>query len=147
MVRRGEAKITRYNEAGKQVQSLKTDKKGEALYACPWYISENRNGDLCAADIEKQEVVVVNGSGQYRFSYTGQKPEFAPYGICTDVACHIIVCDNENSTIDLLDEDGQFLLSFTQREGVYRPRSVCVDNDKLYVGQLNKIVMVYEYPK
>jgi hypothetical protein len=146
MVKRGEAKITGYNKAGNQVQILQADKKGEALYVCPCYISENRNGDICASDIEKQEVVVVNRSGQYIFSYPGQKPEFAPYGICTDVVCHIIVCDNENSTIDLLDKDGQFLC-FTQQEGVYRPRSVCVDNDKLYVGQLKKIVMVYEYPK
>jgi DNA-binding beta-propeller fold protein YncE len=98
----------------------------------------------------KETVVVVNKSGHHRFSYTGQGSEFYPYGICTDVLGHILVCNSFpfSDGVHLLDQDGQFLsLLLTQQHGVYRPFSVCVDDDNnLYVGQYGtNTVTVYKY--
>ncbi|XP_062612893.1 uncharacterized protein LOC134274637, partial [Saccostrea cucullata] len=79
-----------------------------------------------------------DNDGQGLFSYTGQKSEFCPYGICTDVLGHILVCDTESKSVHLLDQDGRFLsLLLTQQQGVRYPRSVCVDdeNNYVYVGQ------------
>ncbi|XP_062619554.1 uncharacterized protein LOC134281104 [Saccostrea cucullata] len=142
-------KVTRYNKTGKELQNIQRDNKGQGLYNTPYYIIENINGDICTSDINKG-VVVVNKSGQYRFSYTGQKSEFRPYGICTDVLGHILVCDSISDTVHLLDQDGHFLsLLLTQQQGVKYPRSVCVDDENnLYVGQYdtNKLT-VYKYLK
>ncbi|XP_062571034.1 tripartite motif-containing protein 2-like [Saccostrea cucullata] len=128
-------KVTRYNKTGKELQNIQRDNKGQELYTAPHYITENINGDICTSDYHNTAVVVVNKSGQPRFSYTGQKSWFRPYGICTDVLGHILVCDVSN-TVHLLDQDSQLLsLLLTQQQGVKYPRSVCVDDENnLYVG-------------
>ncbi|XP_062577903.1 uncharacterized protein LOC134239772 [Saccostrea cucullata] len=151
MVTNREAKVTRYNKTGKELQNIQRHNKGQGLYRYPHYITENINGDICTSDYDKG-VVVVNKSGQHRFSYTGQKSVFRPYGICTDVLGHILVCDGYNlsNTVHLLDQDGQFLsLLLTQQKGVDYPRSVCVDDENnLYVGQFTtNTLTVYKYLK
>ena len=91
--------------------------------------------------------MVVNKSGQHRFSYTGQGSVFLPYGICTDVLGHILVCDHVSETVHLLDQDGGFLsVILSEQQGIERPRGVCVDDENnLYVGQLYNTVTVYKY--
>ncbi|XP_062595587.1 tripartite motif-containing protein 2-like [Saccostrea cucullata] len=145
-----ESKITRYNKTGKVLQNIERDNKGQRLYSGPIYITENINGDICTSDIIKEVVVVVNKSGQHRFSYTGQKSGFNPLGICTDVLGHILVCDDVSDTVHLLDQDGQFLsLLLTKQQGVEDPVSVCVDDENnLYVGQqYTNTLTVYKYLK
>ncbi|XP_062571073.1 tripartite motif-containing protein 2-like [Saccostrea cucullata] len=139
--------ITRYNKTGKELQNIQRDNKGQELYSYPHYITENINGDICTSDWNKG-VVVVNKSGQHRFSYTGQGSEFHPFGICTDVLGHILVCDSYSNSVHLLDQDGQFLsLLLTQQQAVYCSRSVCVDDENnLYVGQNDtNTLTVYKY--
>ncbi|XP_062572707.1 uncharacterized protein LOC134234658 [Saccostrea cucullata] len=145
-----QGKVTRYNKTGKELQNIQRDNKGQGLFILPHYITENINGDICTSDFIKKAVVVVNKSGQHRFSYTGQESEFEPYGICTDVLGHILVCDiyYESPAVHLLYQDGQFLsLLLTQKQGVKYPRSVCVDDENnLYVGQLDtNTLTVYKY--
>lgn len=147
MIKVIEVKVTRYNRTGEEIQNIQKDNKGHELYNKPHYITENINGDICTSDIKRQAVVVVDKSGHHRFSYTGQGPEFRPYGICVDFLGHIIVCDGISNTIDILNQDGQFLsLLLTQRE-LQCPRSVCVDVDKtIYIGQCDtNIVSVFKY--
>ncbi|XP_062596287.1 uncharacterized protein LOC134257708 [Saccostrea cucullata] len=142
-------RVTRYNKTGKELQNIQRDNKGQRLYSTlPHYITENINGDICTSDYDKRAVVVVNKSGQHRFSYKGQESMFRPYGICTDVLGHILVCDLISNTVHLLDQDGQFLsLLLTPKQGVYSPCSVCVDDENnLYVGQYNtNTLTVYKY--
>ncbi|XP_062584498.1 protein PML-like [Saccostrea cucullata] len=143
-------KVTRYNKIGKELQNIQREDKGQEMYNYPFYITENINGDICTSDIYKGAVVVVNKSGQHRFSYTGQESVLSPYGICTDVLGHILVCDSTSNNVHLLDQDGQFLsLLLTKQQGVHRPRSVCVDDENnLYVGQnLTNTLTVYKYLK
>jgi hypothetical protein len=162
MMKNGEAKVTRYNKTGKELHNIQWDNKGQGLYNWPRYITENINGDICVSDYIKLAVVVVNKSGQHRFSYKGQESVFWPGGICTDVLGHILMCSGD--TVHLLDQDGQFLslllapqqqgiyhqflyLLITQQHGVRYPCCVCVDDDNnLYVGQYdNNTVAVYKY--
>ncbi|XP_062583898.1 uncharacterized protein LOC134245640 [Saccostrea cucullata] len=143
-------KVTRYNKTGKELQNIQRDNKGQELYTYPYYITENISGDICTSDIYKGAAVVVNKSGQHRFSYKGQKSGFNPYGFCTDVLGHILVCDSVSKTVHLLDQDGQFLsILLTQQQGVQYPCSVCVDGENnLYVGQgLTNTLTVYKYIK
>ncbi|XP_062571716.1 uncharacterized protein LOC134233737 isoform X1 [Saccostrea cucullata] len=142
-----EGKVTRYNKTGKELQNIQRDNKGQGLCSNPHYITENINGDICTSDFNKWAVVVVNKSGQHKFSYTGQESKFRPYGICTDVLGHILVCDGVSNTVHLLDQDGQFLcLLLTQEQAIYCPRSVCVDDENnLYVGQYSNTLTVYKY--
>ncbi|XP_052679117.1 uncharacterized protein LOC128159931 [Crassostrea angulata] len=139
-------KVTRYNKTGTEIQR---DNKEQELYSSlPHYITENMNGDVCVSDYHKQAVGVVDKSGQYRFSYTGQGSGFIPYGICTDVLGHILVCDDISETVHFLDQDGQFLsLLLTPQQGIECPISVCVNDDNnLLVGQrYTNIVTVYKY--
>ncbi|XP_052678009.1 uncharacterized protein LOC128159018 [Crassostrea angulata] len=143
-----EAKVTRYNKTGTEIQNIQRDNKGQSLYNYPHYITENINGDVCVSDYHKHAVVVVDKSGQHRFSYTGQRSRFNPYGICTDVLGHILVCDKISKTVHLLDQDGQFLsLLLASQQGIDYPISVCVDDENnLWVGQwLSNTVTVYKY--
>ncbi|XP_065942742.1 E3 ubiquitin-protein ligase TRIM71-like [Magallana gigas] len=147
-------KVARYNKTGKEIQSLERDNKGQELYSeYPHYITENINGDICVSDCLKQAVIVVNKSGQHRFSYTGQESKIhpygiRPYGICTDILGHIIVCETSSKTVHLLDQDGQFLtLLATSQERREYPLCVCVDDDNnLHVGHGDtNTVIVYKY--
>nr|XP_034305794.1 E3 ubiquitin-protein ligase TRIM71 isoform X3 [Crassostrea gigas] len=143
----GEAKVTRYNKTRTEIQNIQRNKKGQGLYRYPHYITENINGDVCVSDYGIA-VVVVDKSGQHRFSYTGQGSGFEPFGICTDVLGHILVCDTFSNTVHLLDQDGQLLSEIlTLQEGVERPCSVCVDDDNnLWVGQSRtNTVALYKY--
>uniref|UniRef100_K1Q1F5 Tripartite motif-containing protein 2 n=1 Tax=Magallana gigas TaxID=29159 RepID=K1Q1F5_MAGGI len=148
MIKKGEpSKVTRYNKTGTEIQNIQRDNKGQPLYKYPLYITENINGDVCVSECGKHSVVVVNKSGQYRFSYTGQGSGFYPYGICTDVLGHILVCDKYSETVHLLDQDGQLLsLLLTDQQGVEYPYSVCVDDENnLWVGEWGNTVTVYKY--
>nr|XP_019928159.2 E3 ubiquitin-protein ligase TRIM71 [Crassostrea gigas] len=148
MIKEGKGKVTRYNKTGKEIQNIERDNKGQELYSYPHYITENINGDICTSDLIKQAVVVVNKSGQHRFSYTGQGSEFYPRGVCTDRLGHILVCDICSNTVHLLDQDGQFLcLLLKQQQGAWSPCSVCVDGENnLIVGHwTTNTVTVYKY--
>ncbi|XP_065938125.1 E3 ubiquitin-protein ligase TRIM71 [Magallana gigas] len=142
-------KVTRYNKTRTEIQNIQRDNKGQALYGYPHYITENINGDVCVSDTINGAVVVVDKSGQHRFSYRGQGSVFTPYGICTDVLGHILVCDSISETVHLLDQDGQFLsLLLTPQQGIKYPRSVCVDDEKnMWIGVLYNVVKVYKYLK
>nr|XP_022341832.1 uncharacterized protein LOC111135782 [Crassostrea virginica] len=148
MIKRGKAKVTRYSQAGKEIQNIQRDNKGQKLYGYPQHITENINGDICTSDYNKHAVLVVNKSGQHRFSYTGQGAKFWPYGICTDVLGHILVCDIISESVHLLDQDGGFLsIILSEQQGINYPRGVCVDDENnLYVGQFGtNTVTVYNY--
>ncbi|XP_078329851.1 uncharacterized protein LOC111117816 [Crassostrea virginica] len=143
-----EAKVTRYSKTGKEIQNIQRDNQGQELYKYPHYITENTNGDICTSDYDKDAVVVVNKSGQHRFSYRGQGSVFRPYGICTDVLGHILVCDFVSDTVHLLDQNGGFLsIILSEQQGIKRPRGVCVDDENnLYVGHHDtNTVTVYKY--
>ncbi|XP_065942764.1 tripartite motif-containing protein 3-like [Magallana gigas] len=143
------SKVAMYNKTGKEIQNLERDNKGQRLYSgYPHYITENINGDICVSDYGKQAVIVVNKSGQHRFSYTGQESKILPYGICTDILGHILVCETSSQTVHLLDQDGQFLsLLVTSQKGKGNPLCVCVDDDNnLHVGYSGtNTVNVYKY--
>uniref|UniRef100_A0A8W8JBV0 B box-type domain-containing protein n=1 Tax=Magallana gigas TaxID=29159 RepID=A0A8W8JBV0_MAGGI len=149
MIKIGEAKVTRYNKTGKEIQNIQRDNKEQELYKYPHYITENINGDICTSDLHKDAVVVVNKSGQHRFYYTGQGSKFYPYGICTDLLGHIIVCNGcfGNNSLDIIDQDGQFLSLLLTLQQWIQPCGVCADDEShLHVGQWKtKTVTVYKY--
>ena len=138
----GEAKITRFNRTG-EIQDIQRTTQG---MCCTVFHTTSQK--TCTSDINYSAVVVVNNSGQYRFSYTGLGPEFRPYGICTDVLGHILVCDNGMHCIHVLNQDGEFLsLILAQQQGIDSPCSLCVDDENyLYVGQRgSNLVKVFQY--
>ena len=111
------------------MQNLRRAYRGQELYDYQHYITENINVDICTSDYSKEVVVVVNKSGQHRFSYQGQGLRFCPYGSCTDAPGHILVCDGYSKSVHLLDQEGGFLsVILSQQQGIKCPRSVCVDD-------------------
>nr|XP_034312187.1 uncharacterized protein LOC117684387 [Crassostrea gigas] len=145
MKRDGEAKVTRYNKNGEEIQIIQRDNKGRELYRNPYHITENINGDICTSDLSKEAVVVVNKLGQHIFSYKGQGLKIIPIGICTDIVGHILVSDGNNCIVDILVLDGQFL----SHQGMIGPRGLCVDDENnLHVGNIyTNTVTVYKYLK
>ncbi|XP_061165686.1 uncharacterized protein LOC133174601 [Saccostrea echinata] len=140
-------KVIRYNKTGKELQNIQWNNKGEELYGRPDYITENTNGDICTSDYIKG-VVVVDKSGKHRFSYKSQESNFRPFGICTDVLCHILVCyRNYSNTVHILDQDGQFLSLLHIQQGVEYPRCMCIDGENnLYMGQaFTNTLTVFKY--
>nr|XP_022343921.1 uncharacterized protein LOC111136998 [Crassostrea virginica] len=148
MITDKKAKVTRYSKTGKEIQNIQRENQGQGLYWYPRYITENINGDVCTSDFNKCAVVVVNKSGQHRFSFTDPESELSPFGICTDALGHILVCDCYSNTVHLLDQDGGFLsVILSSQQGIERPCGECLDDDNnLYVGQLyTNTVKVYKY--
>lgn len=87
--------------------------------------------------------MVVNESGQNRFSYLGQE-NLSPYAICTDLLGHILVCDGYSQTVLVLDKDCRLLS--VSGDKLYCNVAVCVDNESnLLVGQGNNLVSVFKY--
>ena len=144
----GEGKVTRYIKTGKELQNIQNNNQGQNLYSCPRYITENTNGDICTSDCNKRSVVVVNKSGQHRFSYTGHGSSIRPLGICTDVLGHILVCDDISHTVIFLDQQGRFLPVISSLGALENPLCVCVDDkNNLYAGEFRYThpVTVYKY--
>lgn len=123
-----DAKVVKYSMCGGCKYSIQRDNNGKNLYSEPHYITENVNGDICTSDSGKQEVVVVSEAGQPRFCYRGRTSAFYPYGICTDILGHIIVCHGylNIGSIDIIDNNGQFLSHLIIQRGKNIPCSVCV---------------------
>jgi hypothetical protein len=147
-------KVTRYSKGGKRLQDIQRNDKGRPLYQSICYLTENINGDICVSD--PYQVVVVTGSGQYRFSYPAHwLVGFYLNGICTDALGHIIVCYNSHEVfesrlsgnIHLLSEDGQLLKSLDAGQDQSAVRAVCVDDQhNLWVGrESSNVVSVYRY--
>ncbi|XP_078312687.1 uncharacterized protein LOC111136690 [Crassostrea virginica] len=122
MIKDKEAKVTRYNKTGKEIQNIQMDNQGHELCKYPYYITENINDDICISDDIKSAVVVVNKSGQYRFSYAGQSRLFHPCGICTDILGNILVCDCFSENIHLVNQHGEYLslIHINHQESMFR---------------------------
>jgi hypothetical protein len=110
------ARVVRFNKSGKELQdSLKVHR---TLYKYPVCITENLNGDVIVADLDKHALMVTDLEGIYRFSYTGpsSETELDPRGVCTDALGHILVCDWRTRSVQIIDRNGQFLSSLLTNE-------------------------------
>lgn len=147
-------KVVRYNQFGKQTQTIPRANSDLELYSYPRFLTENNNGDVVVSDFSfafSDAVVVTDCEGRHRFSYKGHPPESSlyPRGICTDELSHILVCDSKSNTVQLLNKDGQFQSYLLVRPpGVLYPDSLSYDvnSHRLWVGSSFKdTVCVYKY--
>ncbi|XP_062580297.1 uncharacterized protein LOC134242230, partial [Saccostrea cucullata] len=140
--------VHRYTDTGRHIQTTQHDNTGQGLYIEPFYITENRNGDVIVSDGLRHAVVVTDRDGKYRFSYT-RTPSGSglwPRGICTDALSHILVCDYYTSTVQITDQDGLYLTQLgREQHGIYRPCGLSYDCDTqlLWVGSRYNTVNIY----
>ncbi|XP_062575508.1 tripartite motif-containing protein 2-like [Saccostrea cucullata] len=147
------ARVVKYNSSGRKSQEFETDQNGESLFIDPWFICENVNEDICVSDWRKSKVVVLNKSGNLRFTYDWVvlagilKDRFEPRGVAADILGHILIAD-ANNAVHLISQDGEFLsLILTEDDGISRPRGISVDrSDNLWlVEEDNVCVKMYQY--
>jgi hypothetical protein len=145
-------KVVRYNQEGRELWQSQYDAQGQPLYKFPGYITENVNGDICTIDNgDDQAVVVVDGNGNYRFSYRGPQDgsHFNLYGICTDVHGRILVVVNSNS-VHMIDQNGEFISvlltgGLTGGHGIFCDYGLCTDSgNNIWLCGRNRVKM-YQY--
>ncbi|XP_065926527.1 E3 ubiquitin-protein ligase TRIM71-like [Magallana gigas] len=136
-----QSKVIRYTDSFEESLTAQFDDNGVPLYSKSSntkYVSENKNLDICVADMGSRSVVVVNQTGCLRFRYTGSpsafKTSLKPDGIATDSHSQILTADSHNKRIHFLDQDGHFL-RYIAVDKSDCPFSFCVDtNNTLFVA-------------
>jgi hypothetical protein len=139
--------VIRYNSSGKKLGDI-----WNKFYTNPRHVCENINGEICVSNYDEDLIVVVSKSGDFLFTYNGQKSEhfFHPRGICCDFSGNLLVCNASswNSSVHILDQRGYFLCFLvTPEHGVMDPMSIFIDDEqKVYIGQnRSSTIKVYKY--
>ncbi|XP_061185585.1 uncharacterized protein LOC133193647 [Saccostrea echinata] len=142
-------RVVRYDISGQKIQN--SENESPTLYKYPAYITENWNGDVIVADLDKHALVVTDQKGAYRFSYEGPQngSQLDPRGVCTDGIGHILVSDWASSSVQIIDKDGVFLRTLlTVSNKNNPPYGLCYEetNHFLWVGYDNSSkVTVFKY--
>ncbi|KAK3100046.1 hypothetical protein FSP39_013882 [Pinctada imbricata] len=150
------AKVVKFDSKGEPVLEIKNDINGKSLYKCPEYLSVNTNNasDLCVSDWGSKSVVVVNQSGEHRFTFEGppkssrRYPEFFPRDLVCDSEGRILIVDSGNECIHMLNSNGEFLsYLLTDDDGIEDPFTLSIDTTgRLWVGERHsKKVKIFKH--
>nr|XP_034304614.1 uncharacterized protein LOC105321083 [Crassostrea gigas] len=129
-------KVVRYSSTGTVLQEIQYDSHCQPLYAKPFHITENVNGDIIVSDLRKKLAIAVDRLGILRYSYAGRDCNFFPGSVDNDLSGHVIVADFIGDKIHILNSDGRFLRYIVPKGGINRPDVMCIlGHGEILVGE------------
>lgn len=144
-------KVERYDKSGKLTMTLPDDQTQHTLFQDPYYVTENKNGDIVVSDYWRG-VFGTDNEGKHLFTYkdTPFGSRLLPRGICTDALSQILVCDCHTETIHVLNKEGHFILfipAHLTNDAYGNPCSLSYDLNThlLWVGSRDNTVSRYRH--
>lgn len=111
------SRVVRYS-GSTEIQVIENDIQGNRLFSVYsdliLHLTENGNGDICIADNAAKAVLVLDSSGDLRFTYRGnimaklKYNRFRPSKIVND-KLHILINDTSMDIVHIIDCDGNFI--------------------------------------
>ena len=112
----------------------------------PWYVSSNPCGYF-VTDYNSNQIIWTDkqGTQQRRFSGTAFGLKMSGVrGVVRDAESRQLVADCDDNQLLLFNKNGGGVRS-PLKDSITQPLSLYLDHDKLYVGQYNGQVVVYDY--
>ena len=143
-----DGKCVIYDASGEEVLVIQQDDNGDPIFDYPISAIENKNGDICVADLYKPGVFIFSKEGKFKSLFSGPScVTFRPHSLACDSNSNILILDEINKRVDVIDKDGVYVSKLMDSsDGLVHPDTISMAEDGiLWISQYEADTLVVEY--